>query len=144
MLLHEITALLDNHDHVCLPFPSSGTLANHLDGMGYHVHLGEGRMSPVIPSGCTALYFGTPTIVDNKALFPEDGMGHPWTKEAERQCVRRMVNEAETNGYRRIISGLGSGDISPEERLEDMGPGARIVCVKYFDDFTDWVMVRDL
>jgi hypothetical protein len=38
---------------------------------------------------------------------------------------------------------LGSGDISPEERIKDMG-GGKIACFKDFGQFQDWVIVRDL
>jgi hypothetical protein len=50
---------------------------------------------------------------------------------------------AEELKYKKIISGLGSGDISPEERIEDMG-GGRIVAYKDFGTFQDWVIMRKI
>ena len=97
----------------------------------------------VLPSGHDALYFGTPTIVDDRPLWAHDRLRFGWTKHRERIYVREICKLAERASYKRIISGLGSGDISPEERISDMG-GGKIVCFKDFGLFQDWVIVRDL
>lgn len=140
LLLHEIAACMEPGWVVWLPFLSSGTLARHLRGMGHPVRVGlEMNLT-----GVDVMYFGTPTIVNDGPLFPEDAGGIAWTKSLERSRVRGLVKRAADAGVRMIISGLGSGDISPEERCADMGPGAVVVAIKHFDDFTDWVFRRNL
>ena len=42
-----------------------------------------------------------------------------------------------------MVTGLGSGDISVDERLEDMG-GGTVVSYKHFGLFEDWVLCRTL
>lgn len=122
---------------VWLPFYSSGTLANWLSRMGHEVLSAPPDRAPPEAS---SLYFGTPTIVNGRNLFPEE---EEWTKEKERKLVREMVAQAEALNYTLIVSGLGSGDISVDERLVDMG-GGRIVCYKDFGDFQDWILERRL
>jgi len=93
-----------------------------------------------------AIYWGTPTIVDDKPLFPdslEPGVGHSWDKIRERATSTQLAKLAVEQKAKRIITGLGSGDISWKERLMDMG-GGRIVSWKDFGDFEDWVLVRDI
>jgi hypothetical protein len=94
-----------------------------------------------------ALYLGTPTIVGDAPLFGTPTGPYPtegWTKAAERRLVRRYVEACAAEPcYRRIITGLGTGDISVEERQQDMG-GATLVCLKRFPGFADYVLVRDL
>jgi len=65
-------------------------------------------------------------------------------KEIERQTVRKVVNLATKGKYRKIVCGLGSGDISLEERMEDLGEGGRVVCYKDFGDFQDWVIEKEI
>jgi hypothetical protein len=89
-----------------------------------------------------AIYFGTPTIVNNQPLF-SDNVSDAWTKETERFFVRDLCKRVEAQRFKLIVSGLGSGDISPGERLEDMG-GGKIVCYKDFGHFQDWVLMREL
>lgn len=94
-----------------------------------------------------ATYWGTPTIVDDEVLFP-DCLADPadaskWNKEVERLWSRTCTAFAIDAGCKRIVTGLGSGDISVEERLQDMG-GGRVVSHKHFGDFEDWVLVRNL
>jgi hypothetical protein len=95
------------------------------------------------PRDARAVYLGTPTILDDEPLFEVDP-GERWTKARERIYLRRVVAEAERLGYQRIVTGLGSGDITVGERKADMGDGARVVCVKHFDTFSDWVLVREI
>ena len=91
------------------------------------------------------LYFGTPTIVDGRPLFPAEGS---WNKQSERDYVREACLRAKQARVKRVIGGLGSGDISVEERQKDVlfgyGSKPEVVCMKKFDDFTDWVLVADL
>ena len=144
LILHEIAALLRPYDRVWLPFAGSCvTLAETLLSAGNHIATWNAPVGPL-----DALYFGTPTIVDGKLLFDSDGAGVSESflindKVSERNAVRTMVRYAKEHNAERIVSGLGSGDISVEERIEDMG-GGEVVTMKKFDVFTDWVIVRDL
>ncbi len=94
-----------------------------------------------------AVYWGTPTIVDNKVLFPEcldiPELADTWNKKNERSLSRFLADVAKSFDMKVIVSGLGTGDISVEERLEDMG-GGEIVSYKKFGDFEDWVLMRRL
>ena len=145
LILPEIIACLHPHESVWLPFYEDFT-AHVLAYLGHEVYGMED-----VPDKSTAVYFGTPTIVDGKALFPAQlkveahkiGTVGKWDKDTERNVVRAIVDEAERFDYRIIISGLGTGDISVEERLDDMG-GGRVVCFKHFAGFTDHVLVREL
>lgn len=145
LILHEIIGALYGCKRVFLPFAfHCGTLNDKLLSLKIRV---------ISDFPCTwldivtnkrlkfdSVYFGTPTIVNDRSLFePDSG----WTKKEERKFVKRLCSEVENRGCRRIVSGLGSGDISVDERLEDMG-GGRIVCFKDFGEFQDWVLVRDL
>lgn len=92
------------------------------------------------------VYFGTPTIVNGKQLFKDQGcspFGNWWTMADEMRTARFITYQCERHGVKRIISGLGSGDISVEQRLETMN-GGRVVADKHFGDFHDYVLVRDL
>jgi len=141
LILNEIKALLDGYDVVWLPFPEGCvTLEGHLKAQGHKV---IGNTLHVYEPPIDAVYLGTPTIVGGKPLFP-DTAGAIYTKKQERETVRRVVQLAEEAGARRIVTGLGSGDISVRERKRDMGRGSRVEVVKHFDVFTDWVLVRDL
>jgi len=133
LILHEVLALLAPYHTIWLPFPDGCvTLSEKLTEQGH-------ASADVV---FDALYFGTPTIVDGRPLFPSTAHGI-LDKETERAVVRSLVEQAEFVGARRIVSGLGSGDISVGERIEDMG-GGTVVVEKKFDVFTDWVIVRDL
>jgi hypothetical protein len=129
LIYGEIAGLMRKDETLWLPYP---TLCRYLaDHVVWASH----------PSGCSAVYFGTPTIVNDKPLFPETILFGSWTKERERETVRNICASAVAKGFRLIISGLGTGDISVEERLEDMG-GGEVVAMKKFDGFTDWVLAR--
>lgn len=137
LILPEILGLLVAQEIVWLPFPEQCVTLTLRLGVRWRTSYEE----------ASALYFGTPTIVDDKPLFqmPHGGKGDQieWNKEAERKVVRSLCYVAESAGLRCIISGLGSGDISVEERLEDMG-GGEVVTMKKFDGFMDWVLCRKL
>lgn len=94
-----------------------------------------------------AIYWGTPTIVQDKVLFPEclhdPSEASGWNVAVERYSSVTLTRLAEKRLAKRIITGLGSGDITPHMRLHDMG-GGRIVSYKHFGHFEDWVIVRDL
>lgn len=144
LLLPEIVALLPDHEVIWIPFAKAcKTLIAELAERGHIICTTP--WSAIPQQHCDAVYFGTPTIVDNKALFPESAPipASRWNKALERIVVRDLVFIAQDIGCQRIISGLGSGDISVEERLEDMG-GGTVVTMKRFEDFTDWVLARDL
>lgn len=141
LILYEILALLAPCYRVWLPFPKGCvTLGEHLEAHG-HVVI-RGRRKPVGQS-IEGVYFGTPTIVDGRPLFPGAPHGVR-TKEQERDVVRAIVDEATVAGAQRIVSGLGSGDISVAERKADMGRGTKVVATKVFDEFTDWVLVKEV
>ena len=146
LILPEILALLHEGESVWLPFFDAFTAAV-LDDLGHKVYGMEG-----LPDEATALYFGTPTIVDDKPLFPAlvsiseqaaIGTVGKWDKQTERNVVRALIQDAEHFEYRIIISGLGTGDISVSERLHDMG-GGKVVAYKDFGPFEDWVLAREL
>ena len=131
LIFGEIAGLIQKDETLWLPYSDQcGYLADHVAWSR-------------APSHCTVVYFGTPTIVNDKPLFPDTILFGSWTKEKERDTVRQICAVAIAHNYRAIISGLGSGDISVEERLEDMG-GGEVVAMKKFDGFTDWVLARVL
>ncbi len=142
LILGEIVGALAGLPSVWLPFYSSGALAACLQKVGIDVVTDPLRdtFEEAAPP-CRGLYFGTPTIVNDAALFPEK---ESWTKQKERLVVRDLVRKAEAAGYQRIVSGLGSGDVNIHERMEDMGKGAVVCCLKHFGTFKDWVLVREL
>lgn len=142
LLLSEIMALLDECKRIWIPFYSSGTLIDCLIENGYCPVFDEHNHLLECPEQVDALYFGTPTIVDGKPLF-YDPQTVGWGKQKERKIARELVNAAIRGGCKRIITGLGTGDVSIEERLEDMG-GGQVVCFKMFNQFSDWLLVRDL
>jgi len=131
LIFGEIAGLLRKDETLWLPYPS------------LCMYLADRTVWASTPNDCQVVYFGTPTIVNNKPLFPDTIFYGSLTKERERETVRTIVESAIARGMRLIISGLGSGDISVEERLEDMG-GGEIVAMKKFDGFTDWVLARVL
>lgn len=164
LLLGEIAGALEGCSRVFLPFPTA-PLEAALVRAGFGVSLGSAIPSSssteeaanayvkqLVEAGkdlkCDGLYFGTPTIVEGKSLFPTS---EPWTKEKERKVVQALCFWAGTVNYRVIVSGLGSGDISLEERCYDQDGGRRrgvqgttMVAYKDFGEFRDWVLVRRL
>lgn len=126
--------------HVVLPFASTPSLAGLLRGLGHQVTTHSRHAYRTIPPG-DVLYFGTPTIVNGRALFPDP---EQWSVDRERRIVRSLCSQATALRYRQIISGLGSGDISVDDRLADMGAGSRVVAHKVFECFEDWVLERRL
>jgi hypothetical protein len=129
LLLPEIAALLYGKT-VWLPYKESW----QINGVRW---IGDGAAihSPAV--GIDAVYFGVPTIVDNKALF-----GQPdYTVERARLEARLVTQKAIECGAKLIVSGLGSGDISVDDRIADMGTGM-VVAYKKFDTFEDWIICR--
>jgi len=138
LILPDILACLKDIKHIFIPF-NCPALEDELASVGVWI-------CPTIEDA-TAVYWGTPTIVDDKVLFPsclhaEDSVDS-WDKKIERSWSRGLTSAAEKHGLKRIITGLGTGDISVKERLADMG-GGRVVSWKNFGDFEDWVLVRNL
>lgn len=140
LILPDILACFKDCGVVSLPYPCE-VLADYLSDAGKTVMHG-------FLQGADAAYWGTPTIVNNEALFPkclQPGLDVSyWTKDRERHITRELVRNAEIFGLKVIVTGLGTGDISTKERIEDMGPGARIVSYKLFGGFSDWVICRRL
>jgi len=126
---------------IWLPFHVGGILTTALTARGQYVVTGRPKPDQAGGRIC-AMYFGTPTIVGGKPLFPDEWR-ESLTKQEERDMVRVLCGIAEQNKAMRIVSGLGTGDIDAAERMHDMG-GGRVVCEKQFDTFTDWVLVRDI
>lgn len=142
LILPEIMACLASVERLWLPFYGDGVLAAALENAKIECVSARDDFDYSAPKGVDAVYFGTPTIVDNQALFPDSVEG-VWYKERERTVVRRICKNAILGGVSMIVSGLGSGDIDTDERLADMG-GGRIVAMKDFGEFKDWVLVRRL
>lgn len=146
LILPEILACLHDGESVWLPFHDNFTAAV-LHDLGHKTYGMEG-----LPDNATALYFGTPTIMNDQPLFPayvktnegnSVGTVGKWDKETERNVVRALIMDAEHFDYRIVISGLGTGDISVDERLADIG-GGKVVAYKDFGLFEDWLIVREL
>jgi hypothetical protein len=137
LLVAEIVGALDGYDRVALPFghsPGGDTLLKALVAEGHRVLLSE---RPIYGDGA---YFGTPTLLDGRPLFP--GWDASWTKERERQWVLDFVAACRVAGIQRIVAGLGSGDVTPAERLADLG-GGTMIGFKQFRGFADYLFVRD-
>lgn len=132
LIYAEIVASLAGCGSVWLPWKVSDDLRLPLDQASHTVYRSWVVGDPAAET--EAVYFGTPTVVDGAALFPEQGQ---WDAALDREWVSQL---AKIFGGR-IVCGLGSGDVSVGERCEDMG--GRIVCYKNFEDFEDWVIVRD-
>jgi hypothetical protein len=147
LIVGEIAGALNGCSRVWFPFPVSRSLLLAVAGTGVH-GLNERH------TRIDAVYFGTPTIVGDKPLFDmtwwEDS-SHPggpfywrpqdWTKKSERESARHIAEQAIKQGAKLIVSGLGTGDISVEQRLEDMG-GGDVIAYKQFNGFEDWVLAR--
>jgi hypothetical protein len=139
LILFEILSILSRFKKIWVPFYSTGTLTKYLEEHNFIVSNSPHHLPA--PVGYEALYFGTPTILNDRELFKDAGEG--WNKELERKVVQTLVQESYRANYKMIVSGLGSGDISVEERLADMG-GGRVACFKDFGTFQDWILVRRL
>jgi hypothetical protein len=148
LLIPEILSLFHGRcSRVYLPFPQTGTLAHELEKQGIGVHVGHDHIlqpheSAPLPRDCDGIYFGTPTIVDNAPLW-KDEVPYSWTADQERSYVRSITQRSEDIGVSLIVSGLGLGDITLEERITDMG-GAFLVCYKAFEGFADWLLAKEL
>lgn len=90
-----------------------------------------------------AVYFGTPTIVNDELLFSGQFNGK-WTKNIERLVTKLLCFRATSHGCRCIVCGLGSGDIATDERLHDIRSSCnlipKVVAIKEFDGFSDTVI----
>ncbi len=140
LILGEVVASLYPAQSVWVPFEEQcQTLIQTLRRLDVAV-VGTAETWAVAPSGLEAVYFGTPTIVDGRSLFPNRRW---WSKEMERQAVRTITRNARARGYTLLVCGLGSGDIALDERLEDID-GGEVVATKQFDGFTDWVIRKEL
>lgn len=159
LILAEVVAALAATPGGCrvvwLPFYSTGTLARTLAQQGVAVLTDPDadRYDELPGWPIDAVYFGTPTVVGGQRLFPDHRAargGEAWDATRERIVVRRLVGLAAAAGARRVVCGLGSGDVALEERLGDVGPHAAVLAMKCFTDatsglpFTDWVIARDL
>lgn len=163
LLIPELVGLLGPMDKVVMPFKASYALRiallctwpKKIIYLALRDFLSD-NCSGILPKaeGKTALYFGTPTIVNNKPLFPDD-LVEPkyWNRKTEHDAVKQLCIEAAVQGYKLIVSGLGSGDISPSKRMSNMGLGevhrVSVVTHKVFADdegkrFDDWIIVKDL
>lgn len=164
LIAHEIIAVCGSCQRIVLPFVGDGLLEAmmrarglYVESLNYRYPYGDSEMyvnTPIdigaqvslqLPTMGEVVYMGTPTIVDDKPLF-DVPMAYAWNKRTERIVVRQMVENARAMRYRRLITGLGSGDISVEERISDMGGSdvAQVVAYKRFSNFEDWVICRNL
>lgn len=153
LILPEIlsTLLAYNITSIWLPFFTSGTLAARC--MYHHINVIANTNSDTwdkVPSETfDAVYFGTPTIVDGQLLFPDSVMGPEptggWNAATERMLVRKLCMEL-PDDCRLVLSGLGSGDITYDQRFQDlctlvtkgfMSP--QLICMKKFEDFSDYL-----
>lgn len=151
LILHDIAACFDEPSLVIwVPFYCDGLLVHHLESIG-HTVIHDADVDMFMPDHfphmpIDGLYFGTPTIVNNEPLFPTSVrpfVDRMWTASYERATVRAIVTHATLCGATCIVSGLGSGDISVEQRQMDMGGwDVQIACIKAFRGFTDYVLVR--
>ncbi len=129
--------------YACLEWPVYFPLPELCDTLLAFVQAGSSQHVTDDISKAASVYMGTPTIVSGRPLFPH-GASADWSKADERAFVRGVVKSAEaTSRCKRIVTGLGTGDVLPHERIEDMGGGS-VVCSKSFGDFGDFVIVRDL
>jgi len=143
LIMADIAACLKGCKIICIPYPCP-TLSQYLKEAGKIV-------VDRLHAGPDAIYWGTPTVVNNQAFFPNclrhEEQPFRWTKEYERMVSASYATAATDFGYKVIVTGLGSGDISPAERLQDMG-GGQVVSHKLFKDgetgdlFEDWVLMR--
>jgi len=137
LLIPDILACFKDCGTIALPY-ACPTLENYLHRAGYVT-------SSNIHQHCDGVYWGTPTIVGGHVLFPKSVEAgddeKAWDVPTERKVTRFYTSAAIQAGIKVIVTGLGSGDITPEQRLADMG-GGQIVSYKVFGDFQDWVLCR--
>lgn len=140
LLLADIVACFLGCQVIALPYPCH-LLAEVLQSAGKTITHGYLQ-------GADGVYWGTPTVVNNAALFPKSlqagEVAKDWTKDRERAVTREWARNAEIFKLKVIVTGLGTGDISPVERMADMGKGAEVVSYKVFEEFSDWVICRRL
>lgn len=143
LILGEVVGALlarPSPEKIWLPFPAYALMAA-LTSFGIEIVTGDE------PLNFDAVYFGTPTIVNDRRLFQgpaaPDAPAGGWTKQSERETVQAIVAWAAKRNAKRIVSGLGSGDITLDERLQDMG-GGTLAAYKDFGNFEDWVLRRDM
>ena len=148
LILFEILTVLieGSKKGVWLPFGRNTHLAFFLNTHKVHANI---SFSKTPPKDCDTIYLGTPTIVNDSILFPDSikdvkKCDIEWNKANEREFVKNICTKCEKEKYRTIVTGLGQGDISIEERMEDMGANTEIVCFKQFDGFYDFVLKRKL
>lgn len=151
LLIPEIVSyLFGNVKKVYLPFKQTQTLPHVLEQWGIPCKVGNDNVRDpdrcyihkwqrYIMDGCEAIYFGTPTIVNDRPLFDGE-VSRDWNKQKERNYVRRLCQMCKESGMKYILSGLGTGDISQQERCDDMG-GASLLTFKAFDEFDDYLLV---
>lgn len=150
LLIPEIVSyLFGNVKKVYLPFKQTLTLPHVLEQWGIACNVGNDderepdkcytNLPPTIMDGCEAIYFGTPTIVNDRPLFDGE-VRHEWNKQKERDFVKRLCQMCKESGMKYILSGLGTGDITSGERCSDMG-GARLLTFKAFEDFDDYLLL---
>lgn len=141
LLQDEIAASFIGCSKVHLPFASSACLIDILRRIGIDAPNAAGP-DDAPPKGCDGCYFGTPTIIDGCSLFAEDLQ---WSLVEERSWVQMRSTMLRSLGYRRIVCGLGSGDISVDDRIDDLRDFGRceVVAYKNFRGFEDWVISGD-
>src|SRR5687767_4018012 len=89
-----IVASLHDCSCVCFPFPTSPHLVLALGGEWIEA-VEQNHIVPhfpIIPAKCDSVYFGTPTLVGGKPLFP--GWGEGWTAETELVWTRELMRVA--------------------------------------------------
>jgi hypothetical protein len=137
LILAEIIGCLDGCKTIWLPYGGK-TLCETLKKLDFEVIDGH-----TINNKIDAMYFGTPTIVDNKMLFTGQFKGK-WTKDIERKVTKNLCSRAIKHDCECIVSGLGEGDISLIERLNDIesssGLTAKVAALKKFNGFIDIVI----
>jgi len=139
LIINEILACLDGCESVFVPFYNE-FLVDRLRANDYEVRTCNQHHTYQVPEA-DAIYFGTPTIVNNKNLFPDL---EEWTYKKERTVVRNLTYLARAFSYKKLICGLGSGDITLSDRLSDInGQLSDVACYKRFKDFEDWVICKE-
>lgn len=149
LLLPEIMGLLEGYFPVWVPFRESRIIAQAVwPDTANSIHVTFGDFKKLVLPEIKSVYFGTPTIVNDEPLFPPEDpcpTAEAWCKDTERFTVREIVAFVEEwTECKRIVSGLGSGDITMAERVFDMGENTVMAAMKHYTDFTNTLFVRDL
>jgi hypothetical protein len=138
LILADIMACLDGCRSIYIPY-NCPSLEEACGEQGMHIAAEDENFD--------AVYWGTPTIVQDKVLFPEcladPSHASGWNYSVERSCSQQLTKIAEFRTAKRIITGLGTGDVTVADRQSDMG-GGEVVSYKNFGAFEDWIIVRDL